>query len=92
MSKTDISRISQIKKKGKRWTHSEFMSYVTPNLNQDIDITGLYTHSQTPIEVQCKKCGEKFTIHPKSLLNGKGHKKCKLKVVGFFSSFFKLIL
>lgn len=80
MSKTDISRISQIKKKGKRWTHSEFMSYVTPNLNQDIDITGLYTHSQTPIEVQCKKCGEKFTIHPKSLLNGKGHKKCKLKV------------
>jgi predicted nucleic acid-binding Zn-ribbon protein len=67
------------RRSGKRWSHDEFMSFVKPTLHNDIQITGLYTHSQTPIEVKCNRCGEKFTMHPKSLLNGKGHKKCKLQ-------------
>lgn len=51
---------------------SERVSLLQPN----IEIVGNYVNSQTKIEVYCRKCDNRWSVVPSSLLRGTGCPKC----------------
>ena len=68
-------------RQGRRYTSNEFLKNFNtlgntyPKL-RNIKIVGEYVNCNTPIEVQCKICNNKWKIPPKTLRRGHGCRKC----------------
>lgn len=60
----------------RRKTHEEFIDELN-NTNHNIKILGEYINTHTPIECECRICGNIWNIRPNDLLRGSGCNKCK---------------
>lgn len=56
-------------------THDDFIERIK-NVNEDIEIVGVYVNYSTPIECKCKLDGYTWLASPSNLLRGKGCPVC----------------
>lgn len=65
----------------RKLTTEEFIDKYT-KLNKPVEIIGNYINCKTKILCRCILCGEEFSATPDSLMQGKIHKPCAMKLFG----------
>ena len=65
----------------KKVTHEEFLNNLK-NVNENIEVLGIYTKAKDKIKVKCKICSHEWEATPNNLLRGRGCPKCKANKFG----------